>query len=295
MTVPATSTTPCPRCDYENPSDAQQCSLCGGLLDDSDPARLPRTIADRPRPVSTVREQPRGWDDSLVPAPVFYLGVGALLAPVFTLTPVLSMAGWFLSSLTHEMGHSAVAWACGMPAFPAIRLDGHAASIHQPQVFGLTLVIQAALVFAAWQFRARRACCAAFVALAALYPACAYTDFKELLHLCGGHLGELTFATVFLWRALTGGFTHSKAERAAYAMLGWYLCGSNVKLCAGLVFSPAVRDWYAGNGSFGLTNDYIRVAEDIYGCRLESVAAVMLLISLLPLPIALALWWKSRD
>ena len=49
------------------------------------------------------------------------LGMGALLAPVFSLTPILQYMGWFLGSLCHEIGHSVVAWVFGMPAFPAIR------------------------------------------------------------------------------------------------------------------------------------------------------------------------------
>ena len=70
-----------------------------------------------------------------------------------------------------------------------------------------------------------------------LQPLLAFTWLGELLHLAAGYLGELAFATICFVRVLDGGFTKSVAERAAYAMLGWYLVGRNVWLHASLVLS----------------------------------------------------------
>jgi hypothetical protein len=123
-----------------------------------------------------------------------------------------------------------------------------------------------------------------------LYPALAFTGGKECLHLLAGHGGELAFATLCLWKTLDGGFTESRLERGLYGTLGWYLLGSNVRLCFGLMFSSSSREGYAENSSFGLTNDMIRVAEDVLGWRLQSVALLMLLVSLGVLPAALSLW-----
>ena len=57
-----------------------------------------------------------------------------------------------------------------------------------------------------------------------------------------------------------------------------------------LALSEWAREWYAENGSFGLTNDMIRVAEDVLNWRLQSVAFLMLLVSLAVLPTAFGLW-----
>ena len=46
----------------------------------------------------------------------------------------------------------------------------------------------------------------------------------------------------------------------------------------------------AQNGSFGLTNDYLRIAQDLLGWRLETVAWLALLASLVVVPAALGLW-----
>ena len=101
-------------------------------------------------------------------------------------------------------------------------------------------------------------------------------------------------AGVYPWAPpLDGGFTESSAERLAYGVLGWFLTGKNLFLFVGLLTSAASRAHYADNGSFGLTNDMIRVAQDVLGWRLESVAFCGVLASLLVLPAALYLWRLS--
>jgi len=71
----------------------------------------------------------------------FYLAAGLATAPLLAATPLLRTMGWFLASLTHETGHAATAWFFGMPAVPAIRLDGHAAAVHGGQVTVLVGVL----------------------------------------------------------------------------------------------------------------------------------------------------------
>ena len=71
--------------------------------------------------------------------------------------------------------------------------------------------------------------------------------------------------------------------------MAWYLLLENLWLCGRLMFSPAGRAWYRGSGSFGLTNDYVRVANDLLGTSLETVAAGMFLVGLAVLPLSLLL------
>ncbi len=210
-----------------------------------------------------------------MPARYRFLLIGLVLAPVFSLTPLLQYMGWFLGSLTHEMGHTAVAWAAGCPAFPAIRLDGHAAAIHQAQSLPLALAVWCGLGYLAWQRRG------AWFALPAVYPLFAFTGLREFFFLCGGHLGELTFAAIFFWRALVGGYTDSASERAAHATVAWFLFFRNLFLSGGLLLSEAARAAYAANGSFGLRNDYIRIADDLLGVDLGVVAFFSLVLVLL--------------
>jgi hypothetical protein len=221
-----------------------------------------------------------------------WLGVGLVLAFAFTLAPPLRFMGWLLGSLFHETGHVAFAWYVGCPAFPAISLAGHAGAFHKPQSALMLFVVAVLLLaFAAWAWREGRWRRLA-TGLILVWPLLAFVDgLRDLGFLLSGHLGELTFAGIFLVRARTGSSTELEAERPLYACLGWFLVARNVALTGGLVLSAAARSAYLGNGSFGMLNDYARIAFHVLHVPLQAVAFGMLLVSLLVVPVVL---WLTR-
>ena len=206
---------------------------------------------------------------------VAYVVIGIPLAFVFSLTPLLKFMGWFLAALFHEVGHSTLAWFTGHPSVPAISLRGHAAAIHGEPLMLVRFIVVASISALSIQFLRGTRRIAALASLAVIYPVLIWTRVGEIAFLVSGHLGELVAAALCLWRAADGEACHSNAERAAYAMLGWYLCGDNIILSFGLAFSPAARAEYAASGSFGLTNDYIRLANEFTGMSLGQVGFLM--------------------
>jgi len=264
----------CAECGHSNSQAVSSCVLCGAL---TQPPVVGAPRFEPQRPELVVR--PPAWRDTAI-----VLGMGALLAPVFSLTPILQYMGWFLGSLCHETGHCAMAWLAGCPAFPAISLAGHAMAQHSGQQVALAILFWGAFGWLAWRSREQRRVALVFAAFALLYPAFAFTRMREFFFLLGGHLGELAFAGIFFWRALT---PRAPVERAMSAMVGWFLAGRNVWLAGGLLWSEQVRGWYAASGSFGLANDYIRLARDVLHVELGVVAFFMLLVALAPLPLAL--------
>ncbi|MDF1700613.1 MAG: hypothetical protein P1V36_05595 [Planctomycetota bacterium] len=224
------------------------------------------------------------------PPPWLVMGIGACLAPSLRLLPLLQYVGWFLASLVHETGHCVAAWIFGLPAYPAIRLDGHAAAMHSEQKLVLVAFVWALLGWVTWKLRRHERGRLVAAGAVILYPLLAFSQGHELIHLLAGHGGELAFAGIFFFRALSGGFTESTAERITYAACAWFLLGRNVVLDFGLMSSEVARTAYAGNGSFGLTQDFIRAAR-MLGWPLGGVGALMLLLSLLTLPLA---WWVWR-
>lgn len=309
---------PCARCGRACAAEERVCALCGSLLrNDASAAHstvhgtptcsapTPSYSAPAPSPSApptsfdrvsaALAERERRERESSRRAPWGYLALGLATAPIFAWTPVLQSMGWFLASLVHEMGHAALAWTCGMPAIPAISPAGHAAAVHGEQSTVLALLVLAGALCAAWKLLEGSVRVVAIAFVAIVQPTLAFTGVRELAFLLAGHAGELAFATLCLWKALDGGFTSSRLERALYGTLGWFLVGRNVLLCAGLVTSPSARAHYASNGSFGLTNDYIRAAEDLLGWRLESLALLMLAASVAAVPAAILLWrvWRS--
>jgi hypothetical protein len=250
----------CPECGHANHPDAPRCDACGRRGESALPP-APPLVERRDRPLA-------------------YLGIGAALAVAFTLTPLLKYMGWFLTSLVHEAGHCAAAWAMGCPSIPAIRLDGHAAAVHGEQSKVFAAAVLAGLAYYAWRRRSL-----ALGALALAYPLLAFTGARDGLFLLAGHLSEIAFGGVFFWRALVGGFTRSRPERVLYSACAWYLVIGNVWLSGGLMLSESVRQWYRGSGSFGLTNDYLRLAGSLH-VGVGVVAFFMLLVALAALPVA---------
>jgi hypothetical protein len=216
-------------------------------------------------------------------------GLGAALGAAAQLLFVGDYITWFLGALCHEMGHTAVAILTGSPSFPAIRLDGHAATQIADRQLWLAILVLG--VVGAWCVAARRdralltfrAACLIPLVIAALVPTA-----REVLILYAGQFGELLFAGIFLFRAYTGGFTDQPAERPLYAALGWIFVWENLVLAAGLILSDAARAAYRGGGSFGGENDLVRIARDQLGCSLPA-AAVPLLLASIAMP--LLVWW----
>jgi hypothetical protein len=269
---------PCVRCSAPIPALAP-CSWCGGG------GAQARAALERPPPARAVAVEGEPLDGRWL-----VLGIGAVLAPVLTLTPLLRYVGWFLASLVHETGHAAVAWAFGCPAFPAIRIDGHAAAIHREQQPVLCALVLGVLLAFAWASRERPRRLAVAVALVVAYPLAAFTRVHESLFLLAGHLGELGFAAYAFTRAMDGGFSGSTAERVAHAAVGWYLVGRTGALAIGLLTSDATRSAYETNGSFGLENDLVRFAHDSLGTSsLAPGALLLLLLSLAVASLAVAL------
>ncbi|MHC4550929.1 MAG: hypothetical protein ACYTEZ_19415, partial [Planctomycetota bacterium] len=278
----ATTRIPCPECGQANAPEAFRCLLCGRVL---------RPVEEAPRAATTVIHRRLPTCEPLTTTLKFLL-IGAVLAPVFTFTPLLRFMGWFLGSLCHEIGHTAMAWLAGTPAYPAIRLDGHAVAVHGEQYAWLCVIVWFVLAYVAWQFRAHRRAVWLWGGLTLVYPLFAFTGLREFFFLLGGHLGELVFATVFFWRALVGGFSRSRAERIAYATCAWFLLGRNLWLTGGLMWDEGVRTWYRSHGSLGLTNDYLRLAHEVMGVGLGTVAFLMFVVALAVLPVA---WILSRS
>ena len=231
-----------------------------------------------------------------LPASIFHLALGLALAQVFTLGSC-SWFAWFLSSLVHEMGHSAASLLTGAPAFPVIRLDGHAMAISGAFSHSLAVGVWILLGGLAWRVRSVAAYCWPLVGLIALGAATTWSGGREALVLFMGHGGELVFAGLCFVRCLSGrAQERSEIGCVLYAVFGWYLVLSNASLFFGLATSDAALVDYYGSGSFGLANDFERLARDVFDCKIRQLAVWMVLacIAVLPTSLAAMRWRGAR-
>jgi len=280
----------CPECGTPARERDRLCRLCGHLFHREERAARAAPAAEPPpEAVRSPALAPASPGILGLPEPWFFLIVGFAIAPVFAMTPLLGLIGWYFAALVHEIGHCVAGWLVGQPAYPVLGLNGHAMACGEPFSWLVVLAVFAAGIGATWHFLGGRLRWGVLAAIVVGYPLLVFTTLADILTVTGGHLGELVFAGVFLFRTITGGFTASHAERGLYSVMGWYLIGANLWLTGGLMFSDAARFEYSTNGSYGLTNDYIVLADQVVGGSLESVAAIMSLAALAVVPLALGI------
>lgn len=291
----------CASCGRVQRRDGAHCELCGTPLRRHEPPpALPATPGadasqgsgwSAPPLPSPERSAPigHGRPSSVLSAPredpaerarrarsraIQFLLLGLPLAGLFTVTPIVRFMGWFLSSLFHESGHALAGWFMGHPTIPKISLEGHAMASHGEAMWVVRAAVIAGTVALLRTQLSGARLRAVLTVIGALYAALILTPLGEVLFLTSGHMGELAMAAVCLWRAATEDACHHDAERAAYATLGWYLAIDNVVLSFGLAFSESARATYATSGSFGLTNDYLRLAQEHLGTGVAPVGAL---------------------
>ncbi len=100
------------------------------------------------------------------------------------------------------------------------------------------------------------------------------------MHLLAGHACEILIGMIFLFRAITGVSTAGVVDRALASTMGVYLVCGNLMLTSGLALSEKARLEYRGNRSFGIENDYARLASDA-GVSLGAVGFGMSLVTLI--------------
>jgi len=242
--------------------------------------------------VDALADTTTNGDDEQVPPPARWRWLALGFAAAWLLPPFLPWGfDWFLAAIPHEMGHATIGSLLGRPSAPAISLAGHAwAGIGESRPW-LSWTMALGLGALAWLQRQRLGLAIPLTLVALALPFVARMHLAEVLISLGGHFGELAFAAYCYALCWSGGHTGTPQERVGSAMCGALLQAGSLRLSWGLLTDAAVRAHYEVSGSLGMKNDYLVVAEDLCGCRLQSVVGWMLVPGLLALP--LGLWWGA--
>jgi len=227
-------------------------------------------------------------------APVSLIA-GLMLALLALASRWLGLPFSMLRTLVHELGHAVTAWVFGRPAIPGFDLVwGGGITLHGEQKAWLLVPIFGAWIAVLYHLRARvRALIWAVMGLVT-YALLALTLAHEVLILFMGHGSELLFGCLFLYRALSGQAVISPWERPLYATAGIYNVLSVAWFSLRLVLDPDYRWAYGMAKGGGHWMDLSRIADDYCQCPLETVAVALLLCSLVPVPLAVRLWRRSR-
>jgi hypothetical protein len=225
----------------------------------------------RARPEPAIERQ--GW---------IAFGVGAALAVLTQVLPLLDVLVGYFVVLVHELGHTLAGWLFGRPSLPAFDFGhGGGATLRLERSAALVAVVYALLAAAAWLFRRNRTSLKAVVCSALAYTALLASGWDEAVILAMGHGGELLFAAIFLHRALSGRALAREAERPLYAWLGFHVVLHDLGFALDLVTSGAERAAYAAAKGGGHSMDFSRLAREYLHLPLEVVAGVFALACLL--------------
>jgi len=290
----------CPRCSAEAPDHAIDCPSCGIIFAKWRPPRPSQRVepVEQSAPVEGIAGPWVTLADPPLPPPPETLGIphpgwkaaaiGLGMAFVLTFFPFLSFILSPITTMVHEIGHTAVLWLFGYPAIPAFDF-ANGGGITMSDLERSPSAIWAwaiALLALGWWQRENTKALAALGALALVYF-WLYNSVRETLAITlGGHAGEIAFGALFLYRGLTGWGCKMELERPLYAFLAFMILFGSIRLGVNLTGNTIEKQWYL-QGKGGIDHDLVTGAQ-ILSWRLESAARALILFTLLAIPASFA-------
>lgn len=213
------------------------------------------------------------------------VGAGLLLSLLLISSGQLSFFLSYLIIMVHELGHTFTAWLFGYPAVPAFDfMFGGGVTLHGDRYFILVWLVYLGLGGALYFYRYNRLTQKFLLALAAVYSFFAFTPIHNLLFVVMGHGFELIFASIFLYRALSGFACRYSIERPLYGMVGFFMVFYDLRFTHSLLIDPEVRAIYEQGKGGVIDNDFVRLARDYLQVDLGVVASLFwVLAALIPL------------
>lgn len=309
--TPAGSPTPgaCPKCGYPWSAGEPACAACGLILArflaHADAAAgaitapgLAPTLPALPfegEPGETSATEPPPETRRIDRAGWRALGIGAGTALVLSIFPFVRFIFSYLVVLLHEFSHAACGWLFGYPSVPAFDFSyGGGVTMHGERQWPLVILVLGALGWLGWRFRSHPRARTGIIIAGAVYALFAFTNAHEPLIVFMGHGGELIFAGLFIYRAISGSACRIAMERPVYSFCGFFILFHDIAFALKLINDFEARVEYEEAKGGGHWMDFSRLAEEFFHTELQTVAWVFLLLCLLPVPLAFFLHRKRE-
>jgi hypothetical protein len=244
------------------------------------------TGVERSRPEAVAADESRSREQTGAPkkkridkAGWQSLGGGLAITTGVLLLPFLSFVFHYILILVHELGHAVFGWLFGYPSVPAFDfMYGGGLTSHQDRKMIIFVIIYLLLAGLFYLFRRNRLTLLFLIGLAVLYTIITFTPLHQLVILFMGHGTELVFGAIFMYRALSGSSIIVPAERPLYAFLGFFVFFMDLRFTHRLMTSAEFRVDYGAAKGGGHWMDFSRIAHEILGVELTSVAAFFFLM-----------------
>lgn len=203
------------------------------------------------------------------------LGVGVFLGAILiAFFPIISFLLHPLITIVHELGHALTAWIFGCPAIPAFDfVYGGGVTARGNRQIPLLLIIYIVLGIGCYLFRNNKLTLVIILNLMLVHMFCIWTTLDEFLFSFMGHGTELIFASIFIYRAISGSSIIHKIERPLYATLGMFMEFYNIRFFYKLYSSADARLIYEeAKGGMGM--DFSVIANQFFQGRLVLISLI---------------------
>ncbi len=276
--IPESEMQTCPKCEFEQPGGGLECLKCGIVFSKFKALAEKKSEEKKEEYVSKAVE--------IEEEGLWSLGIGLALAICIFFFPFWTFVFHAFITLVHEMGHSFIGWMFGYPTIPAFDfVYGGGVALYFSRNSSVLIIVYCLFGFLLYVYRKNRLTFTVIIILAALHLIFAFTKLHRILALFMGHGGELFIAWLFIYRAVSGSAVIIVLERPLYAFLGFFTQFSCIKFAYKLIFNRGFRFQYL-HGKGGMTNDFVRIAQEYLHVELNSVAYFFLFCSLFPAIIA---------
>ena len=294
----------CPKCGFEEPESARECSRCGIVFS---------KLAETPRPAKrgeggpAKRDRVRGDADEDVPngrigpAELKILGIGLVAAIIVSVTPFVSFVFSAIITLFHELGHAVMGWILGMPAIPAFDfVYGGGITSHSGFQIIVALLIAGGFAYVMYLFRQNRKALFLIGGVFLVWLFFVSSDWRrDFAFSAAGHLSEFILAGILFYQALSGvGWRIPEIERPLGAFVAFFVQIHSMKFAWRLMHDPEFLSWYREGKGGMLMNDLESVALDLhihtpFNPGIIGVARLLFLFSFVPIAVAL-IWYFQR-
>jgi len=283
----------CPKCGFENATDALECAQCGVIF----------AKATRSRPLSrrSDDDEERVLDGRLGPSELKIMGFGLAAAIVVYAIPFTRFVFSAVVTLFHEFGHAVMGWLMGYPSLPAFDFVYGGGLTHHGE-FHRSIAFAVALGFAylGWLFRENRKSMMIVGAVFLVWLFFISREWRrEIAFASAGHLGECLLAGIFFYKALAGvGWRSPEFERPLGAFVAFFTQIHTMLFAWRLTHDPSFLDWYREGKGGALMNDLEVVALNLHiwwdwRPGIEGMARGLFFFSFVPTAVAL-LWFFQR-
>ena len=207
------------------------------------------------------------------------LAIGAGVALVVSLVPLLRFIFSYLLVLVHEMGHTVSNWVFGYGAIPALDfMYGGGVTIYGERSRLLFSLPIAGLALLIWRVREQPRLRWGVVGLAGVYLVLALSPAHRHLITAMGHGTELIIAGVFIYRSISGAI-RVEIERPLYAACGLFIVFECLRFAAGLMRSASARRAYENAKGGGHWMDFSQLA-GVFELQVQVIAGAFFLAAL---------------